>query len=94
VSGCKRVYSPILRPQLRFREMQFQRRCSRLRLPREPCTVQKFLFGWRRIAAHRTVSMRKSREFHNDIAMDRCIFQSLRIVKCLVEPHGAILIGT
>ena len=29
--------------------------------------------------------MRKSPEFHNDIAMDRCIFQSLRIAKCLVE---------
>ena len=90
--GCKRVYSPIFGLKCDL-GMQFQRRCSSLRLPGEPCIVQKFLFGWRRIAAHRTVSMRKSPEFHNDIAMDRCIFQSLRIAKCLVEPYGAILIG-
>jgi hypothetical protein len=81
-----------------FQLFQARRLCVkstgiRKALPRESSTIQKLLFDWRRIAAHRTISMRKSSEFDDYISMERCVLQQFRIAKCLVEPHAAILIG-
>src|SRR5208282_418721 len=62
-------------------------------LPREAPAVQKLPFSRRRLAAQYAVSMRKSSEFRDDIAVRHRKSQLLRITERLVQPQAAILIG-
>lgn len=64
-----------------------------LSLPREPATVEKRQFGRRRVAAEHAVSMRKSAELRDDVAVPRRVFRQSGVAECRVQRNATILIG-